>query len=84
MDRKELFWVASSQKDLLKFPKNEKNEALLGLGLAQEGETYHHFKSLQGFSGASVIELKLNAREGTFRVVYTVKFKKAIYVLHAF
>ena len=84
MDRKELFWVASSQKDLSKFPKKEKDEALFGLGLAQEGETYHRFKPLQGFSGASVIELKFNAREGTFRVVYTVKFKGVIYVLHAF
>lgn len=84
MDRKELFSIASSQKDLLKFPKTVKDEALFALGLAQEGETYENSKPLKGFSGTSVTELIIRGREGTFRVVYTVKFKETIYVLHAF
>jgi phage-related protein len=37
-----------------------------------------------GFGGASVIELVQDYQSDTFRAVYTVRFPKAIVVLHAF
>ena len=41
-------------------------------------------KPLKGFGGADVLELVADHKSSTFRVVYTVKFPKAIVVLHAF
>ena len=40
---------------------------------------------LQGFGGASVLEIKANSVGGnTYRAVYTVRFGERIYVLHCF
>jgi len=41
-------------------------------------------KPLKGFGGASVLEIVDDHQSDTYRAVYTVKFKNAIYVLHAF
>lgn len=54
------------------------------LYLAQVGEVSRHGKPLRGFQGAEVIEIKDNYLGDTFRAVYTVRYKEAIYVLHAF
>lgn len=51
---------------------------------AQLGETDPAAKSLRGFGGASVIEIVAEDKGGTWRVVYTVRFAEAVYVLHAF
>jgi phage-related protein len=37
-----------------------------------------------GFGGAKVIEVVMDHDRNTYRAVYTVKFAKAVYVLHAF
>jgi phage-related protein len=48
------------------------------------GDKHPSAKPLKGFRGAGVLEI-VEQREGsTFRVVYTVRFSKAVYVLHAF
>ncbi len=39
---------------------------------------------LKGFGGAGVLELVNNDQDGTYRAVYTVKFAKAVFVLHCF
>lgn len=39
---------------------------------------------MKGFGGGHVLEVVENDRAGAFRVVYTVAFQKAVYVLHAF
>jgi phage-related protein len=39
-------------------------------------------KPLKGFGGAGVLEVVKESSGGTFRVVYTVCFEDAIYVLH--
>ena len=82
--KKDLLWIGSSKKDLLKFPKTVQDSAIFYLDLIREGDRPEKEKVLKGFKGASVRELKLIERAGTFRVVYTVQFEKAIYVLHAF
>ena len=68
----------------MKFPKGVQDEAIFGLDLAREGDVYDKAKPLKGFGSAGVLELVLNNRAGTFRVVYTIKLENAIYVLHAF
>lgn len=41
-------------------------------------------KPLKGFGSASVLEIVDDFDGDTYRAVYTVKFRDAIYVLHAF
>ena len=56
----------------------------VGLFVAQLGETPPEAKPLRGFGGAGALELIEDHRGDTYRVVYTVRFATAIYVLHAF
>ncbi len=56
-----------------------------GLWVAQRGEKPTQAKVLQGIvSGSGVLELVERHDGDTYRVVYTVRFKEAVYVLHAF
>lgn len=48
------------------------------------GDKHQSAKPLRGFSGASVLEIVSDYDGDTFRAVYTVRFKNAVYVLHAF
>ena len=41
-------------------------------------------KPLKGFGGAGVLEVRADDQGGTFRAVYTVRFRSAVYVLHVF
>jgi phage-related protein len=41
-------------------------------------------KPLKGFGGAGVVEIVTDHRGDTFRAVYTVRFRSAVFVLHAF
>ncbi len=54
------------------------------LYLAQIGGMDGSAKPLQGFGGAGVLEIVEDYRGDTYRAVYTVKFERAVYVLHAF
>lgn len=81
---KPLIWVGSSKDDLVEFSDDIRSSVGYALYLAQKGERSVHSKILQGFGGASVIEIIERDESGTFRVVYTVKMPKAIFVLHAF
>ena len=54
------------------------------LSLAQAGDQHDSAKVLQGFGSAGVLELVEDDAAGTYRAVYTVKFKEAVFVLHCF
>ena len=54
------------------------------LETAQRGQKPPDAKVLQGFGGASVLEIVADFKSDTFRAVYTVKFESRIYVLHCF
>ncbi len=81
---KVLRWVGSSKRDLLALPRGVYRQFGQGLGLVQLGGTPIQAKVLQGFGGASVLELREDDRAGTYRAVYTVRFAEAVYVLHVF
>lgn len=81
---KDLFWIASSKDDLSSFPKAVRYEMGFALELAQRGGKSPDAKPLTGFKGAGVLEVVEDHRGDTYRAVYTVKFKDALYVLHAF
>ena len=51
---------------------------------AQVGRKAPYAKPLKGYAGAGVLEIVDDFDGDTFRAVYTVRFAKAVYVLHAF
>ena len=54
------------------------------LNFAQNGEQHDASKVMKGFRSAGVLEVVEDDAEGTYRAVYTVKFKEAVFVLHCF
>src|SRR5260370_11492373 len=79
-----VFWVGSSQKDFGVFPEKVRANVMAALYLALDGKKATNVKPLQGFSGASVLEIVVRDPSGAYRCVYTVKLQTAVYVLHAF
>ena len=80
---KPLHWVGSSKKDLMALPAGVVDDFGYALGAVQMGATPPQAKPWKG-EGAGVLELVENQSGNTFRAVYTVRFVKAVYVLHCF
>lgn len=81
---KPLEWIGSSYSDLLALPVGVRRFFGFALSLAQAGDQHDAAKVLRGFGGAGVIEVVESDAAGTYRAVYTVKFKEAVFVLHCF
>ena len=81
---KNLHFIGSSKKDLSAFPKDVKVNIGYALFQVQHGNKPSSAKPLRGFGGASVLEIIENSEKGTYRAIYTVQFRRAIYVLHCF
>jgi len=80
---KPLHWVGSSKKDLLAFPSEVVEGFGYALSVVQHGATPPSAKAWKG-EGPGVFELIEKHRGDAFRTVYTVRFEKAVYVLHCF
>lgn len=78
-----LHWIGQSRKDYGDFPPKVQEESGFSLFLAQTGQHPFSAKPLKGM-GSGVVEIIGNFDGDTFRTVYTVRFEKAVYVLHAF
>ena len=81
---KPLIWIGGSKKDLMALPLDVRKFFGHALDFAQRGEKHDAAKVLKGFGGAGILELVDNDQDGTYRAVYTVKFAKAVFVLHCF
>jgi phage-related protein len=81
---KPLLWVGSSKEDLSGFPAEVRRRIGGALWEAQIGRKAPYAKPLRGFGGAGVLEIVDDFDGDTFRAIYTVRFAKAVYVLHAF
>lgn len=79
-----MIWVRDSRKRLRKFPEDVQDEVGYALYQAQLGSRHRSAKPLKGYSGAGVLEIVEDFDGDTYRAVYTVQFKDAVYVLHAF
>ena len=67
------------------FPQAVQREMGYAPFLAQMGERHSTMaKTLGGFGGATVIEVRESHEGNAFRAVYTVRYGDAVYVLHAF
>jgi hypothetical protein len=80
---KPLHWVGSAKKDLLGFPALVIDSFGYALGVVQAGGMPPAAKSWKG-EGPGVFELVEDWRGDTWRVVFVVRFDKAVYVLHSF
>ncbi len=78
-----LYWVGSSKRDLLEFPEEVVDNIGYALGVVQYGGRPPSAKPWKGL-GPGVSEIVEDDASGTYRAVYTVRFREAIYVLHAF
>ena len=82
-EEKPLHWVGSAKKDLLGFPEQVVDDVGFALGVVQYGGHPPSAKPWKGL-GPRVFEIVENDGSGTYRAVYTVRLRKAVYVLHAF
>ena len=82
--RKPLYFIASSWKDLKALPGSVQDTFGTLLLDVQYGETPESAKPLKGFGGAGVLEIVEDHDGDTYRSVYTVNFRHAVYVLHVF
>lgn len=76
-------FVGSSRDDLREFPADVQDVLGFALSEAQNGRTPKEAKPLHGFR-VSVQELVDSDGNGTYRLMYTVRLTKGVYVLHCF
>src|SRR5260370_3713570 len=81
---KPVTWVGTSLKDLREFPEAVQDHMGYALYIAQRGGKHQDAKVLRGFGGAGVLEVIKDHRGDTFRAVYTLKYARTVFVLHAF
>jgi phage-related protein len=78
-----VLWVGSAKRDLLQFPAPVVDEIGTAISVAQFGGMHPSVKPWKG-EGPGVMEIVEDHNRATYRAVYTVRFVKAIYVLHCF
>ncbi len=81
---KPLYWVGSSKRDLRSLPGAVQDVFGYALYLAQAGRKHADAKPLRGFGSSGVLEVVEEWAKSTYRAVYTVCFKDAVFVLHVF
>lgn len=79
-----LAWVGSSYDDLKALPRPVQREFGIALRMAQLKQMPRRAKPLKGFGGAGVLELIDDFDGDTYRAVYSVRLRHAVYVLHVF
>lgn len=82
--RRALYFVGDSLEVLKALPRSVQHGIGTALRLAQEGSKDPSAKPLNGFGGASVLEVVEDFDGNTYRAVYTVRLRSGIYVLHCF
>jgi len=75
--------VGSSKRDLLEFPEAVKDGIGTALSVAQFGGKHPAAKPWKG-QGTGVLEVVHDYDGDTYRAVYIVRFRGAVYVLHCF
>lgn len=78
-----LRFLGTARDDLSAFPAVARSRAGHELFMVQVGREPDDWKPM-GTVGPGACEIRVRDREGAFRVVYVARFRKAIYVLHAF
>jgi phage-related protein len=80
---KELEWLGTSKKDLMRFPKDVIQEIGYALFLAQKNERYRKTRPFKGL-GPGVHKIATEYEKNAYRAVYIVNLADRVYVLHCF
>jgi phage-related protein len=72
---KPIIWIRSSRSDLKTFPREVQSKIGYALWIAQEGGKHPEVKPLRGFGSAGILEMIADFAGGTYRAVYTVRFR---------
>jgi phage-related protein len=84
-DPRPLIWRGPSKTNFMAFPPTVQRQMGYALFLAQMGERHSTMaKTLSGFGGGAVIEVRESHDGNAYRAIYTVRYADAVYVLHAF
>jgi phage-related protein len=75
--------VGSSLKDLTAFPEEARRHAGFAISAAQYGGKHEDAKPWKG-DGSGVYEVVTSSHGDAYRTIYTVRYARAVYVLHAF
>lgn len=78
-----LYWMGSTKRDLLTFPEAVQDGIGTALSVAQFGGKHPAAKPWKG-AGPGVLEVVADHDGNTYRAVYTVRFRWAVYVVHRF
>lgn len=81
---KTLGFVGSTREDLRTFPRSVQKAIGDSLLVAQFGGKASNAMPLKGFGGAGVLEIIERFDGDTYRAIYTVRLRHAVYVLHCF
>jgi phage-related protein len=76
-------FMGDSRAVLRQLPDEVKSEIGFALERVQQGKMPVNTKPLKGIA-PGVQEITSDFKSGTFRAVYTVRFPRAVYVLHVF
>jgi phage-related protein len=82
-NEKPLVWMGSSFRDYTEFPAEAQRQMGFALASAQLGGKHYSAKPWKG-EGPGVLEIVADHQGDTFRAIYTVRFEKAVFMLHAF
>src|SRR5436190_9167487 len=77
-------WMGSTRDDLRELSEDVRQEVGFSLWVAQQGDRAANVVPMVGFGGANVLEVMIDDDGNTYRAIYTIRFAKAIYVLHVF
>ncbi|MFL5038936.1 MAG: type II toxin-antitoxin system RelE/ParE family toxin, partial [Xanthobacteraceae bacterium] len=81
-DPRPLIWRGTSKADFMAFPPAVQREMGYALFLAQMGERHPIMaRTLKGFGGAAMIEVRESFEGNAYRAVYAVRYADAVYVL---
>ena len=81
---KKVIWIGSSYKDFMEFPHETRHAVGYALYFVQLGKKHEHVKTLSGMGNAAIAEIKENAPNATYRVIYTIEMEGYVFVLHSF
>ena len=81
--RRPVEWVGSSKNDLRSFPGAVQDHVGFARYQAQIGLKHRDAKPMAGI-GAGVLEIVSDFDRNTWRAVHAVRFREAVYFLHAF
>src|SRR3990167_6315806 len=80
---REIAWVKQARKEFEAFPPRAQRIMLYALTVAAEGGKADITKPMKGL-GSGVFEIALAHRGETYRAVYALQIREAIWVVHAF